>query len=59
MGVSVSETTPEHRIAEMMTTENSRKSRPTMPCMKSTGIKTAASDTVIETMVKPISADPS
>ena len=59
MGVSVSETTPELKMAAMITTANSRNSRPTMPPIKSTGINTAASDKVMETMVKPISADPS
>lgn len=59
MGVSVSETTPEQRMAVMMTTANSRNSRPTMPPMNSTGIKTAAREMVMETMVKPISAEPS
>ena len=59
MGVSVSETTPEQRMAVMMTTANSRNSRPTMPPMNSTGMKTAAREMVMETMVKPISAEPS
>ncbi len=42
-----------------MVTANSCSSRPTTPPMKSTGMNTAASDTVIETMVKAISAEPS
>ena len=59
IGVSVSETTPEIRIAETMVTENSRKSRPMTPGMKISGKKTAASEIVIERIVKPISAAPS
>ncbi len=43
----------------MMVTANSWKSRPTTPPMKKTGRNTAASDMVMETMVKPISRDPS
>ncbi len=39
-------------------TANSRNSRPTTSCMKSSGIKTAISDTVSDTMVKPISPAP-
>ena len=57
-GVSVTETSPEIRIATQMVTENSRNSRPRMPPMNSTGMNTAASDSVIETMVKPISFEP-
>ena len=37
---------------------NSRKTRPTMPPMKNTGMNTATSDMVIERMVKPISREP-
>ena len=58
IGVSVTETTPEIRIATQMVTENSRNRRPRTPPMNSTGMNTAASDSVIETMVKPISRDP-
>ena len=42
-----------------MVTANSCSSRPTTPPMKSTGMKTAASDNVIETIVKATSLDPS
>ncbi len=59
MGVRDRETTPEKRMATMITTANSRNSRPTMPPMKSTGMNTAARETVMERMVKPISSDPS
>ena len=37
---------------------NSRNSLPRIPLRKSTGIKTATSDTVIEIIVKPISREP-
>ena len=59
MGVRLSETNPEIRIATMMTTANSWNSRPTIPPMNSTGMKTAASDSVMERMVKEISLLPS
>ena len=57
IGVSVSETKPEIRIATTMVTENSCSSRPTMPCMNSTGMNTATSDSVIDRIVNPISRD--
>ena len=58
MGVRLSETTPETRIAAPMVTANSCKRRPRIPLMNKTGIKTAASERVIETMVNPISRAP-
>ena len=58
MGVSDNETKPETRIATPIVTANSWKSRPMMPPMKRTGMKTAASDSVIEMIVKPISRAP-
>ena len=58
IGVSVRETTPETRIATPMVIANSLKSLPRMPPMNSTGIKTAARETVMETTVKAISLDP-
>ena len=42
-----------------MVTANSWNSRPMMPPMNSTGMNTAVSDSVIDTMVKPISRAPS
>src|SRR6266567_3216435 len=54
-GVSVNDTTPEARMATMIVTENSRKIRPSSPGMKTSGMKTAASESVIERMVKEIS----
>jgi len=59
IGVSVSETSPDTRIAAPIVTANSCISRPTTPPMKSTGMNTAASDSVIEMMVNAISFDPS
>ena len=54
-GVSVNDTRPEAKIATTMVTANSRNMRPTCPDMNTSGMKTAASDTVIERMVKLIS----
>jgi hypothetical protein len=45
-------------MAMVMVTANSRNMRPTTPPMNSTGMKTATSDSVIDTMVKPISRLP-
>ena len=59
MGVRLSETKPEIRIATLMVTANSWNSRPMMPPMNSTGMNTAASESVIERIVKPISRAPS
>jgi hypothetical protein len=41
-----------------MVTANSWRRRPTTPPMKNTGMKTAASDSVIERIVKAISFEP-
>ena len=49
IGVSVTETTPEMRMAAVIVTANSRKSRPRMPPMNRIGMNTAASETVIVT----------
>ena len=54
-GVSVSETRPEAKIATTIVMANSRKIRPISPDMRTSGMKTAASETVIETIVKLIS----
>ena len=54
-GVSVSDTSPEAKIATMMVTANSRKMRPTSPGMNTSGMNTAASEIVIERIVKLIS----
>jgi hypothetical protein len=58
IGVSVTDTTPEMRMAAVIVTANSRKRRPRMPPMKRMGMNTAASDVVIVMIVKPISFDP-
>ena len=58
MGVRVSETNPEIRMATTMVTENSCSRRPTMPPMNSTGMNTAMSETVMDKIVKAISRDP-
>ncbi len=57
--MSVSETKPEISTATTIVTANSFSSRPRMPPMNSTGMNTAASDRVIDTMVNPISFAPS
>ena len=54
-GVSVNETRPEARIATIIVTENSRKIRPSNPGKNTSGIKTAASDRVIDRIVNEIS----
>ena len=58
MGVSVSDTMPEIRMAKLMTMPNSLNMRPTTPPMNKTGMKTATSDNVIDTIVKPTSLEP-
>ena len=58
IGVSVSEITAETITATDSVTENSVNSRPTTPPMNSSGMNTAISDTVSDTMVKPICAAP-
>ena len=59
MGVRVSETAPDTMTATPMTAANSWRSRPTTPPMNNTGMNTAARDRVMDTMVKPISREPS
>ena len=54
-GVSVSETSPDARIATTIVIANSRKIRPTSPDMNTSGMNTAASEIVIERIVKLIS----
>ena len=58
IGVSVSDTKPDTSTATPMVTANSCSRRPTTPPMNSTGMKTAASESVIDMMVKPISRAP-
>ncbi len=59
IGVSDSDTKPDTSTAAMMVTANSCSSLPSTPPMNSTGMNTAASDSVMETMVKPTSRAPS
>ena len=59
MGVTVSDTAVDTRIANVSVSENSRNSRPTMPSMKISGVKAATSDRLIEMTVKPICFEPS
>src|SRR5580700_10766970 len=58
IGVSVSETKPESKMVAVMVTANSRNTRPTMPPINSTGMKTAINEMVIEMMVNPTSREP-
>ena len=58
IGVSVSDTTADTRIVTLSVIANSLNSRPTMSPMKSSGISTAMSETVSDTIVKPICAAP-
>ena len=59
IGVRLSETKPEIRMATLMVTANSWNSRPMIPLMNSTGMNTAASDRVMERIVNPTSRAPS
>src|SRR4029453_10118699 len=54
-GVGVNDTKPEARNATTIVVEKSRKMRGSSPGMKTSGRKTAASESVIERMVKEIS----
>ena len=56
--MSVSETNAETAIDAVTVSANSRNSRPTMPPISSSGMKTATSETLIDRTVKPISRDP-
>ena len=58
IGVRVSATKAEATTATLTVTANSRNSRPMMPPMNSSGMNTAISEKVIETMVKPICPAP-
>ena len=58
MGVSVSETNAENTMVTASVTANSRNSRPTISAINRSGISTAMRETVNDTMVNPISADP-
>ena len=58
VAVSVNESTCRHRTATLNVTANSRNSRPIRPVINRSGISTAMSDTVSETIVKPICLAP-
>ena len=58
IAVSVSDKSAETPMAIASVTANSRKRRPMSPPMNRSGIKTATSETVSETMVKPICRAP-
>ncbi len=58
IGVSVSETTADTTTETARVTANSLNRRPTTPVMNSSGMNTATSETVSETMVKPICLAP-
>ena len=58
IGVTVRDTTAEMAMANDRVTANSRKRRPTSPPINRIGMKTASSETVIDTMVKPICLAP-
>src|ERR1700689_4412308 len=58
VGVVVSDTSSDTAIATLNVTANSRNSRPTIPPIIRSGMKTATSDTLMESTVNPISAAP-
>jgi hypothetical protein len=58
IGVVVSDTTSETRIATVSVSANSRKRRPSSPPIKRMGMKTAISDRVIEITVNDTSRAP-
>ena len=58
MGVRLRDISSEIVTAIVSVTANSRKSRPTIPPMNRMGMKTAVSEMVIESTVKPISRAP-
>jgi len=58
VGVVVRETTSDTPMAMLSVTANSRKRRPTMPPIISSGMKTATSEVLMESTVKPISRAP-
>ena len=58
IGVRVSETSIETRIVTDTVIPNSRNSRPTIPPIRNSGMNTAMSERLIDTIVKPISPAP-
>ena len=59
IGVNVSDTTIEIKMATDNVTANSRNNRPTMPPIIRMGINTAINDRLIDITVKPTSFTPS
>ena len=59
IGVRVSDTTIDTRIATDSVTANSRNKRPTMPPINRMGMNTAISEMLIDTTVNPTSLTPS
>ncbi len=59
IGVRLRLTKPDTSTAATIVIANSFSRRPMMPPMNTTGMNTAASDSVIDTIVKPISFAPS
>ena len=58
VGESVSDTKAEMTMVSVMVIANSRNRRPMMPPIRSRGMNTAISDTLMDMMVKPISPAP-
>ena len=58
IGVTVSETIPETRMAKVRVSANSRRKRPMIPPRKISGMKAATRDRLIEITVKPICREP-
>ncbi len=58
IGASVSDTSADTAIEAVTVSANSRNRRPMMPPISSSGMKTAISDKLIESTVKPISLEP-
>ena len=58
IGASVSDTSAETAIEAVTVRANSRNSRPMMPPISSSGMKTAISEKLIDSTVKPISLEP-
>ena len=58
MGVTVRDTKAEARMAKVSVSENSRNMRPMIPGMKSSGMKAAINDRLMEMTVNPICRAP-
>ena len=58
IGASVSDTSADTAIDAVTVKANSRNSRPMMPPISRSGMKTAISEMLIDRTVKPISREP-